>query len=423
MMSFEEKLLDDIFNSKFNFELHNKIGIHTYEIYLRMCRELFIPIFEHVKSYVFQRSKTNHHFLILYKDYFEHANVYTVFAKWTTNIFIEIEPGVSIKLGVYGEIAHVHMVFNPILVVEANSKHFIASEYDYTQITPHDFRKWREFDQLSRAILSRWHIPNSKMDKISLTRIDTCVNIDLLDVTVSDLLEYFRLVNKRCGYEVYKFKNSDHDDHHVLVYTGKLKLSIYDKTEEQRAKFDRNYRGNILRIEVQLEGDKILKEFSKFTDIYANAIHKGYNIVDIVFEAAQYAPLIIYDAIDSVFPDGNFHTRKDAIQILSEANIRESTKNRCIDFVDSLSRITTYEGISNKINQFRESTSDNVYRMILRTLEKYDIEPYWLKANSQYNLLPGLKSVYASAIRNSYEELNYIGYILEYINRYYKKDE
>ena len=115
MMSFEEKLLDDIFNSKFNFELHNKIGIHTYEMYLRMCRELFIPIFEHVKSYVFQRSKTNYHFLILYKDYFEHANVYTVFAKWTTNIFIEIEPGVSAAKDAVKHYAfvftHVHISF------------------------------------------------------------------------------------------------------------------------------------------------------------------------------------------------------------------------------------------------------------------------------------------------------------------------
>ena len=75
-MSFAEKILNDIIKSKFNFVLLNKIGVHTYETYVRMCRELFFPIFEHVKSYVFQRSKTNYHFLILYKDYFEHGQEY-----------------------------------------------------------------------------------------------------------------------------------------------------------------------------------------------------------------------------------------------------------------------------------------------------------------------------------------------------------
>ena len=417
MMSFEEKLLDDIFNSKFNFELHNKIGIHTFEIYVRMSKESFALIFRHLQMYVQNRIE-DPYFRNLYMKFFMYVNLYSDHLTWGTT-YIDVEPGVSIKLGLHDDFGHVHMIFNPALIVASRDKDFDSTTYDYTQITPHDFKRWNRFRELCVRILQRWHIPNCKMDKIKITRIDCCVNIEMGDVDIPVLLDYLRLVAKRNGYDVYKFYYKNHDRHHLLVHTKKQKLSIYDKCEEQHVKFGRNYGKNILRIEAQFEGSRIYDEFIKFADIRVNAIHKGLNIVDIVEEVARWSPLVIYDVIDMVFPDGDFLTRQDGIRILENSGIRESTLKRCVEFVDSFSRITTYDGIVNKIDQFKKNNSDSVYRRTMQIFSKNGIAPYWLKVNSRYIALPGLKSVYTSAIFNTIPEYSYIYELLDFMKSIY----
>ena len=389
MMSFEEKLLDDIFNSQFNFELHNKIGIHTFEIYVRMSKESFALIFRHLQMYVQNRIE-DPYFRNLYMKFFMYVNLYSDHLTWGTT-YIDVEPGVSIKLGLHDDFGHVHMIFNPALIVASRDKDFDSTTYDYTQITPHDFKRWNRFQEL-------------------------CVKI-LLDIPV--LLDYLKLVAKRNGYGVYKFYYKNHDRHHLLVHTKKQKLSIYDKCEEQHVKFGRNYGKNILRIEAQFEGSRIYDEFLKFADIRVNAIHKGLNIVDIVEEVARWSPLVIYDVIDMVFPDGDFLTRQDGIRILENSGIRESTLKRCVEFVDSFSRITTYDGIVNKIDQFKKNNSDSVYRRTMQIFSKNGIAPYWLKVNSRYIALPGLKSVYTSAIFNTIPEYSYIYDLLDFMKSVY----
>lgn len=412
-MSFEEKILNDIINSKFNFVLHNKIGIHTFASYVEMGKELFYPIFRHLQMYV-QNRICDPYFLNLYLKYFMCVNLYDEFLTWSTP-YIEVEPGVSIKLGLHNDFGHVHMTFNPALIVASKDKDFDSTAYDYTQITPHDFKRWNRFRELCVKILQKWHIPNCKMDKLKIIRIDCCVNIEVGDVDIPVLLDYLKLVAKRNGYKVYKFHYENHNRHHLLVHTKKQKLSIYDKCEEQHVKFGRHYGKNILRIEAQFEGSRIYNEFMKFADIRVNAIHKGLNIVDIVEEVARWSPLVIYDVIDTVFSDGDFLTRQDGIRILENSGIRESTLKRCVEFVDSLSRITTYDGIVDKINQFKKNNSDSVYRRTMQIFSKNGIAPYWLKVNSGYIALPGLKSVYTSAIFNTIPEYSYIYELLDFM--------
>lgn len=413
-----DKLLEDFKYVNSNFRLYNEIGIHTFGSHAMLSRERISPLFNHVKKYTYRRSMYDisnaELFKYLYERYFHSVDIYNHSLNWVTG-YIDVEPGVSIKMSVHGEIAHVFIIFNPALVVAASSKDFVASEYDYTQITPHNFSGWRKFRKLSDEILTCWNIPEYKLDDVTINRADCCVNIDLGDyIYIPDLLNYLRMVCKRAGYKVWDFKDPVHNAHHLLIYTKYYKLSIYDKCEEQRSKFGRNYGGNILRIEAQFEGCGINQEFSKFTDLNILKQHRGSSITDVASAIANYAPLAIYDLLDRIFPDGDFYAKPFGEEILMNSNLAGKTKNRLINFVDDLSSCTDYSKVADTIKRYREQNSDSVYHRNLRALEENGILPYWLNTNCQYPLVPGIKYIYLSAIQNNSREARHILNLLDY---------
>lgn len=413
-----DKLIEELQYASSNFTLHNDIGIHTFGSRAILSRERISSLFNHVKKYIYRRSiydiSNAGFFKYLYTRYFEGVDIYNHSLNWITG-YIDVEPGVSIKMSVHDEIAHVFIVFNPALIVAASSKDFVASEYDYTQITPHNFPKWNKFRKLSDEIMIRWNIPDHKLDDVITSRADCCANIDLGDyIYIPDLLNCLRMVCKRSGYKVWDFKDPIHNAHHLLIYTKYYKLSIYDKCEEQRSKFGRNYGGNILRIEAQFEGCGINQEFSKFVDLNALKQHRGSSITDVASAIADYAPLAIYDLLDRIFPDGDFYAKPFGEEILMNSNLAGKTKNRLIKFVDDFSSCTDYSKVVDTIKMYREQNSDSVYHRNLRALEENGMLPYWLNSNCQYPLVPGIKYIYLSAIRNNSREAGHILNLLDY---------
>lgn len=413
-----DKIIEELKSASFNFTLHNEIGMHTFGSRAMLSRERVSSLFNHLKKYIYHRSiydiSNSGFFKYLYTRYFEGVDIYNHSLNWITG-YTDVEPGFSIKMSVHDEIAHVFMIFNPALIVAASSKDFVASEYDYTQITPHNFPKWNKFRKLSDEIMTRWNIPDYKLDSVTEARVDCCANIDLGDyIYIPDLLNYLRMVCKRSGYKVWKFKDPEHDAHHLLIYTRNQKLSIYDKCEEQRSKFGRNCGGNILRIEAQFEGCGIYQEFSKFIDLDTLKQHRGSTITDVASAVADYAPLAIYDLLDRVFPDGDFYTRPFGEEIIRNSKLAEKTKDRLIKFVDEFSSCADYSEVVDTIKRYREQNSDSIYYRNLRTLEEYGILPFWLNTNCQYPLIPGIKYIYLSAIRNDSRELAHFLNLLDY---------
>ena len=414
----KDKLMQEFKYASSNFILHNDIGIHTHESHVIMGRGLISPLFNHVKKYIYRRSIYNisnaDFFKYLYMRYFEGVDIYNHSLSWITG-YIDLQPGYSMKMSVHNELAHVYEVFNPALIVAASSKDFVADEYDYTQITPHNFSKWNKFRKLSDEIMTKWNIPDYKLDAVSTTRADCCVNIDLGDyIYIPDLLNYLRMVCKRSGYKVWTFKDPEHDAHHLLIYSKQQKLSIYDKCEEQRAKFGRNISGNILRIEAQFEGCRINQEFSKYIDLNVLKQHKGSTITDVASATANYSPLAIYDLLDAIFPDGDFYKREFGIEILKNSNLTENYRNKLIKFIDDFSSCTNYSEVIEMRKRFKEQNSDNLYYKNLRVLEELGILPYWLNSNCRYPLIPGIKYIYLSAIQNNSRELSYFLNLLKY---------
>lgn len=417
-----DKLLEEFKYTSTNFTLHGEIGMHTLNSRALLSRERVSSLFNHLKKYIYRRSiydiSNGEYFKYLYTRYFEGIDIYNHSLNWITG-YTDVEPGASIKLSVHGEIAHVFIALNPALVVAANSKDFAADEYDYTQITPHNFPKWNKFRKLSDEIMTRWNIPDYRLDTVSSNRVDCCANIDLGDyIYIPDLLNYLRMVYKRSGYKVWKFKDPEHDAHHLLIYSKMQKLSIYDKCEEQRSKFGRKCEGNILRIEAQFEGCRINQEFSKYVDLNALKQHKGSTITDVASTVANYAPLAIYDLLDTIFPDGDFYTRAVGEEILKNSNLTEKNINRLIKFVDDFSSCTDYSEVIEMRKRFREQNSDNLYYKNLRTLEELGIVPYWLNSNCRYPLIPGIKYIYLSAIQNNSKEAAHVLNLLDEIKRF-----
>lgn len=412
-----DKLLEDFKYVNSNFRLYNEIGIHTFGSHAMLSRERISPLFNHVKKYTYRRSMYDisnaELFKYLYERYFHSVDIYNHSLNWVTG-YIDVEPGVSIKMSVHGEIAHVFIIFNPALVVAASSKDFVASEYDYTQITPHNFSGWRKFRKLSDEILTCWNIPEYKLDDVSITRADCCANIDLGDyIYIPDLLNYLRMVCKRAGYKVWTFKDPVHNAHHLLVHTKYQKLSIYDKCEEQRSKFGRNYGGNILRIEAQFEGYGINQVFSKFTDMNTLKQHKGSSITDVASAIADYSPLAIYELLNRIFPDGDFYTRAFGEEILMNSNLTEKNKTKLINFVDDLSARNNYSEVVDTIKRYKEQNSDRIYYRDLRALEENGVLPYWLNSDCRYPLIPGIKYIYLSAIQNNSKETAHLLNLLD----------
>ena len=58
----------------------------------------------------------------------------------------------------------------------------------------------------------------------------------------------------------------------------------------------------------------------------------------------------------------------------------------------------------------------------MQIFSKNGIAPYWLKVNSGYIALPGLKSVYTSAIFNTIPEYSYICELLDFMNSVYNNN-
>lgn len=417
----KDKLLNDMINSDYNFMLCNKIGIHTLGAYSRLSRERVSSLFIHVKKYIGNRanhSENPSYYQYLFTKYFDGVDITSHSLSWFTD-YIEIEKGVSVKISIHDEIAHIYIIFNPALVVAANSKNFVADEYDYTQITPHNFSGWNKFRKLSDDILTRWGIPEYKLDDVSIIRADCCANIELgNEIFIPELLHYLKMVNKRSGCKVYLFKRPEHNAYHLLAGTKNQKLSIYDKCEEQMSKFGRFSRRNILRIEAQFEGSRITQEFAKYTDLSLRKQHRGSSIADIASAIADYAPLVIYDVIDSMFPDGDFYKREFGEFILSESNLNKNTVNRCISLIDNVSQYTNYSDVSKAFEQFRKNTSDNTYYRTLHSLESVGIAPYWLDQSCQFPTMPSLKHIYLSAIRNDSREAAYVLNLLDDIERF-----
>lgn len=420
-MTIKDKIIQEMINSDYNFLLCNKIGIHTLLAYTRLSKGRFSSLFIHVKKYIFNRairSDNPSYYQYLFTTYFDGVDIMTRSSPWFTN-YIEIENGVSIRLCVYDDIAHIYMVFNPALVVAASSKDFIADEYDYTQITPHNFGGWNKFRKLSDEIMTKWGIPDYKLDNVSIIRADCCANIELgNDLFIPELLHYLKMVNKRSGCKVYLFKSSEQNTYQLLTGTKNQKLSIYDKCGEQMLRFNKFPRGNILRIEAQFEGSRITQEFAKYTDLSLRKQHRGSSIADVASAIADYAPLAIYGLIDSMFPDGDFYKKEFGEFILSESNLNKNTVNRCISLVDNVSQYTNYSDVSKAFEQFRKNTSNNTYYRTLHSLENAGIAPYWLDSSYQFPTMPSLKHIYLSAIRNDSREAAYVLNLLDDIERF-----
>ena len=423
-MMLKNKMLNDMINSDYNFLLYNTIGIHTFGMHTRLSRGNIRPLFIHIKKYIGNRanhSENPSYYQYLFTKYFDGVDITNRSLPWFMD-YIEIEKGVSIKLSVYDEIAHIYVIFNPALVVAANSKNFIADEYDYMEITPHNFSGWSKFRKLSDDILTRWNIPDYKLDDVSIIRVDCCANIELgTDLFIPELLHYLKMVNKRSGCKVYQFKRPEHNAYHLLAGTKNQKLSIYDKCEEQMTNFGRFHRGNILRIEAQFEGSRITQEFAKYTDLSPRKQHKGSSITDVVSAIADCAPLAIYDAIDSMFPDGDFYKREFGEFVLSKSNLNKNTVNRCIDLIDNVSQYTNYSDVSKALEQLRKNTSDNTYYRTLHSLESAGIAPYWLESSCQFPTIPNLKHIYLSAIRNDQSELGHVLSLVDTVERFHHR--
>lgn len=422
-MTIKDKILQEMLNSDYNFLLRNKIGIHTFGVYTKLSKGRFSSLFMHVKKYIFNRaihSDSPSYYQYLYMTYFDGVDIEKRSLPWFTN-YIEIEHGVSIKMSVHDDIAHIYMIFNPALVVAASSKDFVVSEYDYTQITPHNFGGWNKFRKLSDEIMIRWGIPDYKLDNVSIIRADCCANIELgNDFFIPELLHYLKMVNKRSGCKVYQFKRPEHNAYHLLTGTKNQKLSIYDKCEEQMLSFGKAPRGNILRIEAQFEGRRITQEFAKYTDLSLRKPHKGSSITDVAAEIADYAPLAIYDLIDSMLPDSDFYKREFGEFILSESNLNKNTVNRCMDLVDNVSQYTNYSDVSKAFEQLRKNTSDNTYYRTLHSLESASIAPYWIEPSCQFPTMPSLKHIYLSAIRNDKFETEHMLNLLNDAERFHR---
>lgn len=422
-MTIKDKILQEMLNSDYNFLLWNIIGIHTFGVHTRLSKGRFSSLFIHVKKYIFNRairSDSPSYYQYLYTTYFDGVDIEKHSLPWSTN-YIEIEHGVSIRMSVHDDIAHIYMVFNPALVVAASSKDFIASEYDYTQITPHNFSGWNKFRKLSDEIMTRWGIPDYKLDNVSIIRADCCANIELGDdFDIPELLHYLKMVNKRSGCKVYIFKSPDQNRYQLLTGTKNQKLSIYDKCSEQILRFGKAPRGNILRIEAQFEGSRITQEFAKYTDLSLRKQHKGSSITDVASAIADCAPLAIYDAIDSMFPDGDFYKREFGEFVLSKSNLNKNTVNRCISLVDNVSQYTNYSDVSKAFEQLRKNTSDNTYYRTLHSLESTGVAPYWLEPSCQFPTMPSLKHIYLSAIRNDKFETDHLMNLLDTVERFHR---
>ena len=423
MMTLKEKILQEMINSDYNFLLYDKIRIHTLLAYTILSKGRFSSLFMHVKKYIFNRairSDNPSYYHYLYMTYFDGVDIEKRSLPWFTK-YIEIEHGVSIKMSVHDDIAHIYMIFNPALVVAASSKDFVASEYDYTQITPHNFSGWNKFRKISDEIMTRWGIPDYKLDNVSIIRADCCANIELgNDVYIPEILHYLKMVNKRAGCKVYLFKRPEHNTYHLLTGTKNQKLSIYDKCEEQMLSFGKAPRGNILRIEAQFEGSRITQEFAKYTDLSLKKQHKGSSITDVASAIADYAPLAIYDLIDSMLPDGDFYKREFGEFVLSESNLNKNTVNRCMNLVGNVSQYTNYSDVSKAFEQLRKNTSDNTYYRTLHNLESAGIAPYWLESSCQFPTMPSLKHIYLSAIRNDKFETDHLMTLLDTVERFHR---
>ena len=420
------------------FELYGPASIHTISGGGKITRSSFLEIYCAIYAYIDHAWKSNpneynyiHHLLLGINPFKDKHSIYNV--KSISLPQIPVSPGFRIKLSLYGGFGYALIIADPVLMVNGSKRN--TDEEIYLDIAPVEYEFWKKFVKILKRKMTIWKIPSKIIDSFDPSRIDFCMNVELLRrFNMKSYFNYLRIMPKSIRFEdenkmpgidpgiyeneqeeLYWFRKHNMYDNMVKFGNSWHSILLYDKGNEQRIHFNRKIKRKILRIEYQTKKKKfisIINKAAKLGLLGEDAKIYGINLDDKdlaskLYLASKISVHIITLAIDDFFSFPDLLTEEKTMAKIAKIKCTERMKNIIREFVTIVSNSSNEN--HSIIESFTNKYGSYTYHKVRDLLDEYNISPVFInEADSmQYRKIPSPGGIIISAIANSlYSEEN-----------------
>ena len=416
------------------YELIDKVSIHTFECHVKTSMINFIEIYGCLRKYIIDRYNRSGKFANKLKYFPE--NVYdvaktkitlkkkngeTVKCRMRRKVAffppINIDYGIRLFLHFYDNVGTIKLIVDPALLVASRQDGFNAKTYDYIQLAKRDDRFWLDMTKILNRVIYNWNIDKclSINNRLQLSRVDITANIKISkNIQIPQLIRYYKRSLKRTSYRNVEFKYSGQDLHTMECMNLSQRFAIYDKSYEQYVKYGRSCPYKTMRMEYKIYPRRLYTFKRQMEREHVIYPHSPYHVILRGFE--ELAPFIMYQAIDRIFKDGDFYSRKAFEKLIAkETGRRKTSYEDIMSFMEQVSRFSSYENITKFMALYKQSHSANSLNYKLRFLKEKNVSAILMSDNDtkRFSKLPSIKSVFLSALINGYnsgssDELDYI---------------
>lgn len=307
----------------------------------------------------------------------------------------------------FTEMNFITLIINPDAAISCVEHEYSPEDYDYIRIAEKYFQYWITFNNIYIDFLYRWELHDEFYDLSTFRRLDFSVTIKVGENFDKILyLKYLSKLPRRRSYGEANFKYSGQNDHQSKAENKTQALTFYDKTYEQKVKFDYDVDRDLLRLEYQVNG-------AKFKDICNKLQRKGYisvpnsGIFAKLYIASNISFYVIAEALDRIYPDGDLFTLKRAKRRIMKLKNHESTKRAMIHILESFVDAKSYDDTKVIEARLKHEIGKARYARLIKELGDAGICPMCITYRDRIfaTRLPGPKTMFLSAFINSIDNI------------------
>lgn len=321
---------------------------------------------------------------------------------------IYIADGLYLRLSIHDNMSRATYLVNPwsLYINDQN-----ISSSNYMIISPRDFEFWRDSYNILMNKTKNLELGNYFAEKWSFPRLDFSATFALpLEFDIPLFLNYQRRILKCHSFHDEDFKYAGMSEHMVKFYNSLQSFIIYDKGYEQHYRYhnDEYDPYSYLRMEYSTTWQKLKQVIAKYHD--KGLIPKrSNNPMSELYFLSNISPIVMYDMIGRIFPDGDILTRKKFLKAINKLSCFDTTKDRAETIVSSLSKSNSYDDTIRISKELKEKYGENQFRHTMSVLENNKISPIYLKRSDEkyVSSLPSVKKIFMSGISSSLNETNH----------------
>lgn len=321
---------------------------------------------------------------------------------------VYIDDGLYLRLSMHDRACRATYLVNPWTLYLNNQN---ISSHNYMIISPRDFEFWKDSYNILMNKTKELDLREYFSENWSFPRMDMSATFALpIEFDIPLFLDYQRRILKCHSFHDEEFKYIGMTEHMAKFYNSMQSFIVYDKGYEQWYRYhnDKYDPYSYLRMEYSTTWTKLKHVISKYHD--KGLIPKrSNNPMNELYFLSNISPVVMYDIIDRIFPDGDILPRKKFLKKLNKISCFDSTRDRAEVIVTSLSKAKSYEDTVKISKELKEKYGENQFHHTMSVLEKNQIPPIYLRySDEKYtSAIPSVKKIFMSGISSSLDETNH----------------